>query len=104
MIPGRRQRSRPLTHASPSRSPTPQTDPLLRRRGAWVVGHRYQTVIGVSLGAFARYAGGRPGQRLLYRRRNAAPSAGVPNSHMLSATLIVTPGGDDFVDAVERVV
>jgi deazaflavin-dependent oxidoreductase (nitroreductase family) len=33
----------------------------------------------------------RPG--LLYRRRNAAPSAVVPMFHMLSATLIVTPGG-----------
>ena len=30
---------------------------------------------------------------LVYRRRNAALSAGVPMFHMLSAMLIVTPGG-----------
>ncbi len=29
----------------------------------------------------------------VYRRRDAASSAVVPNSHILSATLIVTPGG-----------
>ena len=31
--------------------------------------------------------------RASYRRRNAASSAVVPKFHMLSATLIVTPGG-----------
>ena len=30
---------------------------------------------------------------LLYRRRDVAVSAVVPTSHMLSVTLIVTPGG-----------
>src|SRR5207302_6764432 len=33
------------------------------------------------------------GPGLVYRRRNAALSAGVPMFHMLSAMLIVTPGG-----------
>jgi hypothetical protein len=36
-------------------------------------------------------------------RRNAALSAVVLWVHMLSATLIVTPGGDDLVDAVEQI-
>jgi len=38
-----------------------------------------------------------------YRRRDAAASALVPNSHMLSATVIEAPGGT-LVDAVEHVV
>jgi len=38
-----------------------------------------------------------------YRRRNAASSADVLVLHMLSAILIVYPGGDDLVDAIEQV-
>ena len=41
------------------------------------------------------------GPGLVYRRRNAALSAGVPMFHMLSATLIVTRG-NDLVDGVQH--
>src|SRR5260221_9101399 len=44
-----------------------------------------------SLGGRAGGWAARPG--LVYRRRNAALSAGVPKFQLLSATLIVTPGG-----------